>query len=83
MKIQHLELKKILKKLELKENHSFMTKSSVIPLMIVLKKKYEINVYNITLDTVIESLENRYSKHKEIYVYFEWLHPINFKLIKT
>jgi hypothetical protein len=47
------------------------------------KKKYEINVYNITLDTVIESLENRFSKHKEMYVDFEWLHPTNFKLISN
>jgi len=35
------------------------------------------------LDTVIESLENRFSKHKEMYVEFEWLHPINFKLISN
>ncbi|KAL4141852.1 hypothetical protein QTP88_004408 [Uroleucon formosanum] len=47
------------------------------------KKKYEINVYNITLDTVIESLENRFSKHKEMYIDFEWLHPTNFKLINN
>jgi len=47
------------------------------------KKKYEINVYNITLDTVIESLQNRFSKHKEMYIDFEWLHPTNFKLIKN
>lgn len=54
----------------------------MIPLTIV-PKKYEINVYNITLDTVIESLENRFSKHKEMYIDFEWLYPTNFKLIKN
>jgi len=35
------------------------------------------------LDTAIESLENRFSKHKEMYIDFEWLHPTNFKLIKN
>lgn len=54
-------------------------KLSMIPLTIVPKKKYEINVYNITLDTVIESLENRFSKHKEMFIDFEGLHPTNFK----
>jgi hypothetical protein len=40
------------------------------------------NVYNITLDSVIESLENRFSKHKEMYIDFEWLYTTNLKLIK-
>lgn len=47
------------------------------------QKKYEIEVYNITLDTIIRSFESRFSKHKEMYIDFEWLHlhPSNFKSI--
>lgn len=30
------------------------------------QRKYEINVYNVTLDIIIGSLEKRLSKHEEI-----------------
>jgi predicted nucleic acid-binding protein len=51
------------KKIRIKRKLKFHDK---IILTVVLEKKYEIYVYNITLDTVIESLENRFAKHKEI-----------------
>jgi hypothetical protein len=48
-----------------------------------LPKKIWNYVNNITLDIIIESLENRFKKHKEMCVNFEWLHPTKFKLISN
>jgi len=47
------------------------------------QRKYEINVYYVTMDTIIGSVEKRLSKHKEIYLNFEWLHQTNFKFISN
>lgn len=42
------------------------------------KFKYCVEVYNITLDTIINSLESRFIKHRQFYLDFECFHPSTF-----
>lgn len=42
-----------------------------------------LDVNNKVVSDEVMTLENRFSKHKEMYVDFEWLHSTNFKLISN
>jgi len=43
---------------------------------------FEVNVCNVIFDTVIQNIESRFEKHKELFADFNFLDPIIF-ILKT
>lgn len=41
-------------------------------------KSFEVNVYNVIFDSVIQSIELRFEKHKDLFADFNCLGPNNF-----
>jgi hypothetical protein len=47
------------------------------------EKHFEINCHNVILDTVVVSISNRFSDHKELYNEIACFDPNRFKEVKT
>ncbi|CAG9763851.1 unnamed protein product [Ceutorhynchus assimilis] len=45
--------------------------------------KFRVEVFNVTMDKVINVLEARFGKHKELYEDFECFHPSNFSKLQS
>lgn len=45
--------------------------------------KFTVEIHNVVLDTVVESIEKRFQKNKELYLDLAFLSPASFETIKT
>jgi hypothetical protein len=45
--------------------------------------KFRIDVYNVTLDKVINVMESGFARHKELYSCFEYFHPEKISTLPT
>ena len=50
---------------------------------IVEEKKFTIEIYNRVLDTIIESMNKRFSNNNDLLIDLSLLSPLNFSLLKS